>query len=219
MANRNMTVDDMEPTMTLEDLLTVLKEFDACEEFPVDLTNLSVELSDETPAAIMVMVKDNSILVGHDKNFVWLKYPEETVEEMMESVAPPTLAIGKAQKPVVKAVKPVKGKDGQNVTVPVSEGSTERRELDASKGERVIAEEDMRDVIKSLKAQPKPSWQNEEHESKIEELPEVPMLCPPDGVPANIWELAYNANTEAARSYWKAYVDKLINGEQMEIPF
>lgn len=62
--------------------------------------------------------------------------------ESQEPVTPET--------PVIAAVEPVQGADGENITVPVSEGSTERRELDASKGESLISE----DVVKGGKFVP-----------------------------------------------------------------
>lgn len=94
---------------------------------------------------------------------------------------------GKHAKP---AVEPVKAADGTNVTVPVSEGSTERRELDASKGERLISE----DFIPSFE------------ESKITEEFVPPTMIPavPAGVNENTWVMAYYANTASARAWWMA---------------
>lgn len=73
-----------------------------------------------------------------------------------------------SQAPVIKAVEPIQGADGENVTVPVSEDSTERRELDASKGERVIAEGDMRDVIASLRTPKTPEAESKRDTERAE---------------------------------------------------
>lgn len=119
-------------------------------------------------------------------------------------------------RPVVKAVEPIKGADGENVTVPVSEGSTERRELDASQGERVISEETI-----TVKVTPKPERLPEidgldqfiddetgdmVYESRllkaglILDTPEAVPPCP-DGVNPNMWDHAHTAHTQSGRDW------------------
>lgn len=91
---------------------------------------------------------------------------------------------------VEPAEEPVKAADGSTVTVPVSEGSEQRRELDAAKGERVIAED----------------WIPSFAESKNVEDFEPPTILPavPEGVKENTWFMAHCANTKAARAWWMA---------------
>lgn len=94
----------------------------------------------------------------------------------------------KHAKPVQEAEEPVKAADGTNVTVPVSEGSEERRELDAAKGERVISEDWIPGFV-----EPK----NVEEFTPPTILPAVPA-----GVTENTWFMAHCADTKAARTWW-----------------
>ena len=124
---------------------------------------------------------------------------------------------------VVKAETPVIAADGTPITVPVDfdDPSKGRRELDASKGERLISEETI-----TVKATPKPERLPEidgldqfiddetgdmVYESRIvksgialDEPESVPPL--PDGVNANVWDLAHTAITQSARDYWMRQV-------------
>lgn len=130
---------------------------------------------------------------------------------------------------ILPAVTPVKGENGETVTVPVDydNPTAERRELDASKGERVISEGDMMEIIRSLRADaPKtaeavealrekiisaaelmatttPAFTVTLHEPKNGEALTVPIPPIPAGVHPHTWELAFQANTESARNYWK----------------
>jgi len=114
----------------------------------------------------------------------------KTEAKAPEAVTEAPEPTGRHAKPVQEAEQPVKAADGTNVTVPVSEGSEERRELDAAKGERLISE----DFIPSFE------------ESKITEDFTPPVMIPavPAGVNENTWVMAHYANTESARKWWMA---------------
>lgn len=125
------------------------------------------------------------------------------------------------------AVTPVKAENGETVTVPVDydNPTAGRRELDASKGERVLSEGDMMEIIRSLRADaPKtaeavealrdrlisaaelmattaPAFTVEIHAPKNGEALDVPIPPLPAGVHPHTWELAYQGNTEGARNY------------------
>lgn len=118
---------------------------------------------------------------------------------------------------IAKAQQPVKAADGTNVTVPVSEDSEERRELDASKGERLISEDLMSDVIQNLMEE---TWIPTFDESKITEDFEAPEMLPaiPVGVSENTWFMAHCANTESARAWWSAKADAQINAHNLNQP-
>ncbi len=128
---------------------------------------------------------------------------------------------------VLPAETPVKAQNGENVTVPVDydNPSAGRRELDASKGERMISEGDMMEIIRSLRADaPKtaeavealrdklisaaelmattaPAHTVTLHEPKNGEALTVPIPPLPAGVNENTWELAHQGNTEGARRF------------------
>lgn len=126
--------------------------------------------------------------------------------------------------PVVPAETPVIAANGETVTVAVDENdpSAGRRELDASKGEKIIAEDDMRAMILALK--------RENAELKAKQSAETPSVtselvfhepkngpCPgndippvPAGVHPHTWELAHDANTETARAYYMRQVEAQI---------
>ena len=75
---------------------------------------------------------------------------------------------------VLPAVEPVQAADGTNVTVPVdpeNDPQGARRELDASKGERLISEEKVSDIIASIrKDAPKTADAVQELANKLESL-------------------------------------------------
>lgn len=136
---------------------------------------------------------------------------------------------------ILPAVTPVVAQDDSTVTVPVdyNNPTAGRRELDASKGERVLSEDTYRvrtrtpmdalredapltaeavqAMINKLRSLPVMQGVTESegfsvtyHEPKngpALEGVDIPAL--PAGVNANTWELAYTANTESARNYWK----------------
>lgn len=132
-------------------------------------------------------------------------------------------------RPVVAAVEPVKDSQGETVTIPVDFDNPEagRRELDASQGERVLSEGDMLEIIRSLRADaPKtaeavealrekllsaaelmtttaPAHTVTLHEPKNGEALTIALPPIPAGVHEHTWELAFQANTESARNYWK----------------
>lgn len=123
---------------------------------------------------------------------------------------------------VIAAETPVKDSQGETVTVPVDydNPSAGRRELDASQGEKIIAEDDMRAIIRRIREEIAGNASDEQitalvtqevrgefsvtlHTPKNGECPgnEIPPL--PQGVNPNTWELAHDANTESARDHWK----------------
>lgn len=128
---------------------------------------------------------------------------------------------------VLPAVEPIQGENGETVTVPVDydNPTAGRRELDASKGERVLSEGDMMEIIRSLRADaPKtaeavmelrdrlisaaelmattaPAFTVELHEPKNGPALDVPIPPLPAGVHPHTWELAFQGNTEGARNY------------------
>lgn len=160
-------------------------------------------------------------------------YGAVTVEEAPVKPTTPVQRF-KARKVVpAPAVEPIKGSDGKNVTVPVEKRNKdgyaretgERRELDASKGERVISEDNMRDVIKSLRTESEKtvteitgSWVNEGEPTHFVEydpnnvtghmmLPEPEFIdAPPVGVHPNVWELSRSAATLPGRLFWSRKV-------------
>lgn len=122
---------------------------------------------------------------------------------------------------------------GETVTVPVDydNPSAGRRELDASKGERVISEDTYRvrtrtplealkedapltaEAVQAMirKLQSLPVMQDATaaegfsvtfHEPKNGPALDCEIPALPEGVSPNVWELAHTANTESARAYW-----------------
>ena len=137
---------------------------------------------------------------------------------------------------VLKAVEPVKDSQGETVTVPVDydNPSAGRRELDASQGEKIIAEDDMRELIArlqrenaALKAKMSTPVQESDgnpfvvvfHEPKNGECPgnDIPPL--PKGVNANVWEQAHDANTQSARDRWMREAKRQEESAKTDAPF
>lgn len=247
MAARNLTVDST--TVGPDDVLIILAQDGATEDSPTSITNIAVELNTSNPEIVLLLEKLENLGLAQYESLAgqfmaWLADPEITPETAQDAY---NKAAGiKAPKSVRKAAQPIKGSDGKNVTVPVSEGSSERRELDAAQGERVISEDNMRDVVRNLtKGEnvdmdniPTGSWENEAPETHYvlydadnvtghmilpepENIPE-----PPKGVNPNFWELAYTANTLPARKYWyakcieqiKAYKEEEVKTEETPKP-
>ena len=134
---------------------------------------------------------------------------------------------------VLPAVEPVTAQDGSTVTVPVDydNPTAGRRELDASKGERVISEDTYRvrtrtpmdalredapltaeavqAMINKLRSLPVMQGVTESegfsvtyHEPKNgPALEGVDIPALPEGVKENTWELAHTGNTESARKW------------------
>lgn len=115
------------------------------------------------------------------------------------------------------AETPVIAENGENVTIPVDfdDPSKGRRELDASKGERLISEEII--TVKVTPARlPEIAGLDQfidaetgdmVYESRIvksglalDEPSEIPPT--PEGVNANTWHMAHAAITQSARAYW-----------------
>lgn len=104
------------------------------------------------------------------------------------------------------AETPIVAENGENVTVPVDfdDPSKGRRELDASKGERLLSEDTY-----TVREAPKPAtWvptfsepKNQPYEGP-ESIPAVP-----EGVTENVWFMAHYADTETARAWWMRKAD------------
>lgn len=120
------------------------------------------------------------------------------------------------------AVTPVIAENGETVTVPVDydDPSKGRRELDADKGERIISEDDMTELLKRVRARLKnekplttDQWAEVVtqtvfddfsvtlHEPKNGPALEVEIPPLPAGVHPHTWELAHQGNTEGARNF------------------
>jgi hypothetical protein len=131
-------------------------------------------------------------------------------------------------KPEHKAETPVIAADGTAVTVPVdpeNDPQGARRELDASKGKRLIAE----DVIKvktapqTLANKLKAMHDDTEHDSSIDKhglALEAPDSVPavPEGVNSNVWHLAHSAVTQTARDWWAEKAERQINAHKNNQP-
>lgn len=209
-------------------LFVTVVEFSPTEESPVTVQELDDETGQSTFDALNILA--DAELIGFERGNVWVVIPDVSeanasqtaYDALMTHPLPPVEApkpkrATKAKAPVVPAVEPVKAADGTNVTVPVSEDSEERRELDASKGERLISEDLMSDVIQNLMEE---TWIPTFDESKITEDFEAPEMLPaiPVGVSENTWFMAHCANTESARSWWSAKADAQINAHNLNQP-
>lgn len=185
---------------------------------------------------------DGKIIDG-DRGEMWLtegddESPADTrTAPIIEPSKPTTPAQRfKARKAVptpvpAPAMTPIPDSTGKNVTVPVDFDNPEkgRRELDASQGERVISEDNMRELInrnstpsesENTMTEITCSWINDGGESHMTPyvegepihpghtlLPEpLTMDAPPEGVTPNFWELYKAANTVKARAFWGAKV-------------
>jgi hypothetical protein len=154
-----------------------------------------------------------AVKVAESQDAVMAQAPEFT------NPTPVEVAHAIATENAVKAVTPVIAENGEKVTIPVDfdDPSKGRRELDASKGERVISEETI-----TVKVTPKPERLPEidgldqfidaetgdmVYESRIVKmglaLPEPDSIPErPEGVNANTWDMAHTAITQSARDYW-----------------
>lgn len=120
------------------------------------------------------------------------------------------------------AVTPVIAENGETVTVPVDydDPSKGRRELDADKGERIISEDDMKELLKRVRERlrnEKPlttdQWAEVVTQTVFDDFqvtlhepkngPELDVEIPPlpAGVHPHTWELAHQGNTEGARNF------------------
>jgi DNA-binding Lrp family transcriptional regulator len=123
---------------------------------------------------------------------------------------------------VISAETPVIAENGETVTVPVDwdDDSKGRRELDSDKGERIISEDDMTELLKRVRERlrnEKPlttdqwaevvtqtvfdDFQVTRHEPKNGPALEVEIPPLPAGVHPHTWELAHQGNTEGARNF------------------
>jgi len=134
------------------------------------------------------------------------------------------------------AQTPVIAENGEKITIPVDfdDPSKGRRELDASKGERLLGEtsytvsdmrrEDMalgtaiREALSTMPAIA--TWTPTFHESKITEEFEVPEVLPavPDGVTENTWFMAHAADTETGRAWWMRKAEAQMNAFNLSQP-
>ena len=148
---------------------------------------------------------------------------QHATPRVVDASTPVEVAHAIATDNAIKAVTPVIAENGETVTVPVDfdNPSAGRRELDASQGERVLGEDDMRAMIlqlqrenAALKAKRESETQEAStlvfHEPKNGPCPgnEIPPV--PAGVHPHTWELAHDANTETARDYYMRQVEAQI---------
>lgn len=142
----------------------------------------------------------------------------------------PQPAPAKPVRKAAQPVKDKEGKN-VTVPVDFDNPENGRRELDAAQGERVIGEDTLSALVAGIKGVDSASqipvgssqnndkgetvsnaigWTNTEHLSKLtpehesnqfmEPTEDIP--APPEGVNANMWELAYTAPTRGARVFW-----------------
>jgi hypothetical protein len=220
MAARNMSVDT-DPTTALDALVT-LAEYNASEDSPLSIDNIAAELDIPNHEVVTLLDSLEDLKITQYESIGGIFHAWITVEGVTPTTAPDVYAKATG-KTVRKAVKPVQGKDGKNVTVPVSEGSTERRELDASQGERVLSEDSMQNLTQDNEGENMETtvirtggWENTTPETHFVPydkdnvtghmvLPEPGSIPePPKGVNPNFWELAYTASTLPARKHWYA---------------
>ena len=238
-AKRSVKAAPVAETVSNEDVLVrlfvILEAFESTEENPTatqdmvdEYRNLhQVKMTDTDMFALLSELAEAKIIDGERGQ--WFITVPDVTEENAESIAREYLsgAVVESKTPA-PAVEPVKAADGTNVTVPVSEDSTERRELDASKGERLISEDVVKDgkfipiesepfdlpkYIDSLRVQRENGSQDKENWTELDDV-DVPAV--PDGVNANQWFHAFNSqgvtekDTYSARLFWAEYVSKQI---------
>lgn len=246
MATRTVTVETEYKTLDeitpVDILVAMFDEGDApTENAPVTLTAvaLAMNLTDADTFKTLDMIANMTEIIDGDRQGNWWFTNEyDSADEMVEAYKKlEDLTTKKtkraikaaAAKPVQRAVEPVKAADGTTVTVPVSEGSTERRELDAAQGERVLSEDDMRDVVKSLMVSLPAALEITEHESDIEKnglvldepefIPAMTDAAIDAGVSENAWYMMYAAITETARNWWTKFVNaKIEANDTNEVP-
>ena len=236
----NKTNNTPPPPVTLASILTTLQEMGAHTTSANQVSMGKVAERMSTTIHNIMRVLDTEDLEGNyvdgDRGYLY------ATGEPLTAVAAPVKPARKATTrkpstpvvaPVQAAVTPVLDSAGEPITVPVSENSTERRELDASKGERVISEDDMRDVVKSLKGEKnmtaETTWTETVHETHFTEhtpgtaptghtwLTEEDVTeAPPVGVNENFWVLYKSARTAPARVFWGKKVAEQIKTEAMK---
>lgn len=147
--------------------------------------------------------------------------------------------MAKGEPPVLPAVEPVKDAQGENITVPVDydDASKGRRELDASKGERVLGETtfvprkkvdplaEMEALIARVRARVTEKMSDDQVEEIVRQErtrtfapvffeptnPECPgnvIPALPAGVHPHTWEMAHDGNTEASRRYYTRQAER-----------
>lgn len=236
MATRTVTYKSLDDVTALDVLVAMYDEGDApTENNPISTVSvaLAVNLTDSDAFSLLGLIADNFKIIDGERGQWWFTNAYESSEEMAEAysklealaVKGSKRAAAKAKpagKPVKTAQSPVKAADGTTVTVPVSEGSEERRELDASKGERILAEDDMREIVKSLNTPAVAAFdvESSEHESDIvkhglalDEPEFIPAMTPSAvaaGISENEWYMMYAALTQTARDWWTKRVSAKI---------
>lgn len=243
MAKRSTTAPQIIFPVPLPLLFKTLVEWDS--PFTTDEVSGEFNTSDEFTTPALGRLWDAELLDCNDGQ--WTVAVSTTVEsaeytarealhgtsEPVEETPKPTtpaqrFKARKAASAPVPAAEPIKGSDGQNVTVPVDFDNPEngRRELDASKGERVLSEDNMRELVNRTDTQSESektmtetvtgSWINDGGESHMTpytpsqpvhpghtRLPEPEFMdAPPEGVTPNFWELYKGAATVKAREFW-----------------
>ena len=271
-------------TAKLVGLFSTLVEFEASEEAPVTVQEMSDEIGEN--AFDLLGILADAELVEFERGNVWVNIPDINAEnavniarEALSGITPtvkvePKKLTAKQQdyadrtayavkvaesqdmdlsqspeftgKPaevsyedldseVTTAEIPVIAADGTKVTVPVdpeTDPKGPRRELDAAKGEKLIAEETI-----TVKVAPKPLPEikgldqfidaetgDMVYESSILknglalDEPESVEPCP-KGVHPNIWDLAHTAITQSARDYWMRQVNAVLHNQSADAPF
>lgn len=224
---------------TLDDIAKMVGQLTA--QSGKDCTTVPVvaEALGTTPAVIMTVWSDkdpDDQIISGERGEMWLtegtddSAPETPVVQAPKPTTPAQRL--KAHKAAAApAVTPVLDSEGTPITVPVAEGSSERRELDASQGERVISEESVSALVNRINARQSESenpvnnsaitgsWVNEGEPTHFVDyvkgeavtghtlLPEPEFIpAPPEGVHPNVWELSQTATTLPARIFWSKRV-------------
>jgi hypothetical protein len=271
-------------TAKLVGLFSTLVEFEASEEAPVTVQEMSDEIGEN--AFDLLGILADAELVEFERGNVWIIVPDISAENAvniarnaLDGVVPTVKAEPKkltakeqdyadrtayaarvaesqdmdlSQAPeftgkpaevsyddldseITPAEIPVIAADGTKVTVPVdpeTDPKGPRRELDAAKGEKLIAEETI-----TVKVAPKPLPEikgldqfidaetgDMVYESSILknglalDEPESVEPCP-KGVNPNIWDLAHTAITQSARDYWMRQVNAVLHNQSADAPF
>lgn len=201
---------------------------------------------DTYPSDVMVAWNnadpDGKIIDG-DRGEMWLAESEgesdnTSPKPVVEASKPTTPAERfKARKAVpAPAVTPVLDNQGEPIIAPETGG----RQLDAAQGERVLSEDNMRELVKKTNSPSESektmteitgSWVNDGGESHMTEykegepihpghtrLPEPEFMdAPPEGVTPNFWELYKGAATVNARAYWGRKVAEQMKAHALAV--
>lgn len=228
-----------EPTKpTMQQIAEKVGEFTVMAGKDATTVTAVAEALNTYESVIMTVLNDNDpegTVVDGSLGELWLAEDSDenaSVEPPKPTPAPNPAERFKARKGTAKpAVTPVLDNAGEPITVPVAEGSSERRELDASLGEHVISEESVSALVNRINNRQSESenpvsettvtgsWINEGEPTHFIEYKEgdeitghtlLPasefIASPPPGVTPNIWELYKTGATMPARIFWGSKV-------------